>query len=532
MNTEDLLRAALRSRAAEVEPDPSALEGLGRRVAAARRRRRRVRLAVAVLAAGALAAAALTGVVVRPRDGGQRRIAAGPLTAGGPGATVDDLPPLYPGGDRGAPTAEAAALGFAKAIGMPPDTVVVHGNDEAVEVRPSSGGPVTRVLVQRRGGGWFAVGARSATIVLDAPGDGAGVRAPVRLRGRASAFEGTVNVALKRYPFATPASEPELEVLPPYITTGADGEPAPFDATVDFDLGLRGPVALVLFELDAGGGGRVLTATVVRVTVEAAGDARLVEPGEMVAWLGPRLVVVRPDGSVGRQLFESAKGPPGGIPVSAPDGRSVFTEQYDYGPTGGSCGTSIVRITRPVGGKPEVVATGWSPALDPTGRFLAHAACDNSVHIRNLCCGDERAIGAIDAGGLTAAPAQLVWSPDGRALAVQVGYENGSEVVVLDVGARSLGEGRKVAGGSAVLLAGWSGERVAVATGGGDVMAFGPGGEGRAVLFEGLPTGLRSVRLDSEGTALVAVDADGVLWAAARGESPRRLGAGYVSAGW
>ena len=67
-----------------------------------------------------------------------------------------------------------------------------------VEVRPRANGPVTTVLVRQGGdGSWWVVGADDADIVLDEPDVLDGIRSPVRVRGTALAFEGTVQVHVR-----------------------------------------------------------------------------------------------------------------------------------------------------------------------------------------------------------------------------------------------------------------------------------------------------------------------------------------------
>lgn len=189
-----------------------------------------------------------------------------------------------------------------------------------------------------------------------------------------------------------------------------------------------------------------------------------------------------------------------------------------------------MRITRPVAG-PEVLAAGWAPAIDPAGRRLAFVVCDGLVQVRDLAAGIEHAVAVPDTGGLPFVVDNLAWSPDGERLAVQAHYEDGDEVVVVGAGAASLREGAKIADGIGIALAGWAREGAAVATGDGEVVAFAPGG-GRRVLFTGLPPRARTVRLDPTGGMLAVVDADGHLWVQSRAAGPRRLGSGYVSAGW
>ena len=68
-----------------------------------------------------------------------------------------------------------------------------------VNVRAASRGTVTTVLVRRLGTArnWYVIGAIGATISITVPLQGATVLSPLSVRGRSTAFEGVVNLALK-----------------------------------------------------------------------------------------------------------------------------------------------------------------------------------------------------------------------------------------------------------------------------------------------------------------------------------------------
>lgn len=280
-NPESDLRDALRARAGAVPLGRADEAGLGRRLAAAQRRRRAkvggaaLALLVAVSAVSVVARADGPGpnVVAGPdpssttTPSGPTSTAPAPTTtvapaptstaAGGPptaparSGTSSSLPrttsttsPLAPLPDDAIwpppasatsfPTAERAAGDFARRfLGMAtpqviPGRVSVRGDEATVELRARpEGGPVTMVLLRRTDlRGWVVVGCSAERIQVEQPAAGARVGSPLTVRGRAQAFEGTVDVEVRRDGATAPIGRA--------FGTGGGTEVLPFEATVSF----------------------------------------------------------------------------------------------------------------------------------------------------------------------------------------------------------------------------------------------------------------------------------------------------------
>jgi hypothetical protein len=126
-----------------------------------------------------------------------------------------------------------------------------------VDIRSRAGGPVTTVAVRHAIGGWHVAGATTSNIRLASPVAGATITSPVRLRGTSTAFEGTVEVEVRKDGSADPIGTG-------IVTGGANGELGPFDGTVDFTPGVATYGAIVLRTSSAENGAPV-EATVIRV---------------------------------------------------------------------------------------------------------------------------------------------------------------------------------------------------------------------------------------------------------------------------
>lgn len=127
-----------------------------------------------------------------------------------------------------------------------------------VEVQPSEDGPVTTVLVRQLDAGvWSVTGALTETIAVTSPETGGAVSDPLRVEGESTAFEGTVQVAVRDQ-----SAEP---VGSGFVTGGANGEMGPFAGEIAIDVGdaAGGTVALYTLSMEDGGG--VLAATVLPV---------------------------------------------------------------------------------------------------------------------------------------------------------------------------------------------------------------------------------------------------------------------------
>jgi len=128
-----------------------------------------------------------------------------------------------------------------------------------VEVRSTPDGPVTTVAVRQLGEAstWWVVAANTEGIVVEQPGAGQAISSPVTISGRASAFEGTVEVRLHQ--------DGRLDPLATGVVTGgATAELQPYEGQLEFSQPDRRRGALVLRTVSAQDG-RVDRATVQRI---------------------------------------------------------------------------------------------------------------------------------------------------------------------------------------------------------------------------------------------------------------------------
>jgi hypothetical protein len=127
-----------------------------------------------------------------------------------------------------------------------------------IELRPRSKGPVSTIFVrQGSDDSWWVVGAANEHITLDEPRVLEEIRSPVRLRGSALVFEGTVQVHIRE--------DGRREPIGVGFVTGSGGdEPGPFDGTIAFSPPRASAGAIVLFT-ESAADGRVWQAEVVRV---------------------------------------------------------------------------------------------------------------------------------------------------------------------------------------------------------------------------------------------------------------------------
>lgn len=127
-----------------------------------------------------------------------------------------------------------------------------------VPIQPRANGPVTTVLVRQLGsdGTWWVLGAATEKIVLESVTAGSVVKSPLRLQGRAHAFEGTVDVKIRQDGSATPIGEG--------FVTGGGMAMGPFDKTIPFSAPTARYGAVVL-STESAENGQVWEASVVRV---------------------------------------------------------------------------------------------------------------------------------------------------------------------------------------------------------------------------------------------------------------------------
>jgi len=132
-----------------------------------------------------------------------------------------------------------------------------------VEVRPRSTGPVTTVLLRQLGpdANWSVTGTATAGIEIDDPTGLATISSPVRLSGRAQAFEGTVDVEVRADGEATP--------LATGFVTGRGDMLGPFDARLRYAPTNATGGSVVFFTRSAENG-EVWEAAVIRVRFDTA----------------------------------------------------------------------------------------------------------------------------------------------------------------------------------------------------------------------------------------------------------------------
>lgn len=155
-------------------------------------------------------------------------------------------------------------------IGMrDPAVFGFSGGEVGVGFRFGEGGspipdpkPTTFVALRQLGhsGAWTVVGAHAPDIEVDQPRAGDRLVSPARLTGRATAFEGTVNVFVRQDGMLAGASLGEA-----VVTGRGDGVLGPFRGEIRFRPPSKPGGAVLFVELSAADGQGVLRATVLRV---------------------------------------------------------------------------------------------------------------------------------------------------------------------------------------------------------------------------------------------------------------------------
>ena len=174
-----------------------------------------------------------------------------------------------PQGTTGKDAEATAAFYLRQELGMrepvPGRFKPTGGDTGEVGVRPKSigeggntaGGPVTTVTLRKRPGGWTVTGARTPNIQVTSPKPGQTVTSPVKLTGKAHAFEGNVAVTVTAN---VNGRDPELGTTA--VTGGGDALRA-FDGKVTYKR--RTGSGWVVFFTESAADGQVLEATIVPV---------------------------------------------------------------------------------------------------------------------------------------------------------------------------------------------------------------------------------------------------------------------------
>jgi hypothetical protein len=135
------------------------------------------------------------------------------------------------------------------------------GDSRSGEVEITAGnGVLTTVVFVRQltdDDSWWVLGAASENITIDEPAQGTVVSSPLTISGRASAFEGTVDVELR----ADGNGEPIYEG---FVTGSGSPEPGPYEATIEFTSPGSAGGALVLISRSSEDGS-VVEASALRI---------------------------------------------------------------------------------------------------------------------------------------------------------------------------------------------------------------------------------------------------------------------------
>ncbi|MDQ3978429.1 MAG: GerMN domain-containing protein [Actinomycetota bacterium] len=135
-----------------------------------------------------------------------------------------------------------------------------EGGVSLPDPRPTTIVRVRQLVGEGFGSPWTVVGARSDQIVVDEPGGAIPrIASPLRVTGRASAFEGTVQVEVREDGMAFGQS-----LGKGFVTGRGDGVLGPFSGEIRFRRPTKPAGAVVFFEQSAVDGS-TLRATVVRV---------------------------------------------------------------------------------------------------------------------------------------------------------------------------------------------------------------------------------------------------------------------------
>ncbi|HYN31954.1 MAG TPA: Gmad2 immunoglobulin-like domain-containing protein [Ilumatobacteraceae bacterium] len=135
------------------------------------------------------------------------------------------------------------------------------GDSRSGEVEITAGGTaLTTVVFVRQltdDDSWWVLGAASENITIDEPTQGTVVSSPLAISGKASAFEGTVDVELR----ADGNGEP---IYVGFVTGSGSPEPGPYEATIEFTSPGPAGGALVLISRSSEDGS-VLEASALRI---------------------------------------------------------------------------------------------------------------------------------------------------------------------------------------------------------------------------------------------------------------------------
>jgi hypothetical protein len=148
-------------------------------------------------------------------------------------------------------------LGFVDPVVGP---FVVGGKRSGeVAIQPRSSGPVTTIAVRRLATDdtWWVLAASTPDLQLQAPMASATITSPVTVSGVGTAFEGTINVAIREDGTVAP-------VTTDFVMGGGNGEMGPFSKPISFNRPVAASGAMLLSTRSAENG-NIQEATVTRV---------------------------------------------------------------------------------------------------------------------------------------------------------------------------------------------------------------------------------------------------------------------------
>lgn len=192
---------------------------------------------------------------------------AGPTTSSSPPSIAVDQA-IWPASDAASRFADpvAAVRSFATDyLGMRAPVVGEYRAGEPrageVELRRKAGpGPVTTVSVRElRPGAWSVIAAASPNLRLESPRALQAVSSPLRVTGQSTAFEATINVAVR-----DDGQRAGQFLAEAHTMGGSNGEMGPFSTSLDYKTPRHEAGAVLLFVLSAEDGG-LQEATVTRV---------------------------------------------------------------------------------------------------------------------------------------------------------------------------------------------------------------------------------------------------------------------------
>lgn len=211
-----------------------------------------------------------------------------PTTTSTTEPAFDDAPAVFPDPTGSTRFDDPVAVTRAFALDLGFDDPVIGeymaGDTRSgeIEVRPSTNGPVTTVLVRQLSGSddWWVIGAATDAIQVRVPDALATITSPVRVQGTSTAFEANVAVVVRQDGVTAP-------LMRSFVMGGSNGEMGPFDATLSYPTPTadHGTIVFATYSMEDGA---LWEASTVRVTFGdttacgGASTASTAEADEMV----------------------------------------------------------------------------------------------------------------------------------------------------------------------------------------------------------------------------------------------------------